>query len=264
MVIVENRKSQSAPPLFTIVTVVRNGSTTLQKCINSIKAQTFQDFEYLIIDGASSDGTIDLIRDNSDVVSFAMSEEDQGLYFAMNKGLKQARGKYVGILNADDIYFPNTLDLVQEAFRKDSNSDVIYGAMSYFNQPDRAHFIHSDELPNRMIFHPTCFVSIETYKRIGDFDTKYQVAADYEFIMRCFKAGENFLGLKHALAIFSDGGASARLRLRSILETSEIQARYNSESKFHRYKKLLRMLVATYLRALLGKARGWLNAIMRR
>ena len=82
--------------------------------------------------------------------------------------------------------------------------------------------------------------------------------------MRCFKVGENFLGLKHALAVFSDGGTSARLRLRSILETSEIQARYNSESKFHRYKKLLRMLVATYLRALLGKARGWLNAIMRR
>ena len=264
MVIVENRKSQSAPPLFTIVTVVRNGSTTLQKCINSIKAQTFQDFEYLIIDGASSDGTIDLIRDNSDVVSFAMSEEDQGLYFAMNKGLKQARGKYVGILNADDIYFPNTLDLVQEAFRKDSNSDVIYGAMSYFNKLDQVHFIHIDELPNRMIFHPTCFVSSETYKRIGEFNTKYQVAADYEFIMRCFKAGEKFLGLKHALAVFSDGGTSARLRLRSILETSEIQARYNSESKFHRYKKLLRMLVATYLRALLGKALGWLNAIMRR
>ena len=264
MIIVENRKSQNAPPFFTIITVVRNGSDTLQKCINSIKAQTFQDFEYLIIDGASSDGTIELISDNSDVVSFATSEEDQGLYFAMNKGLKQARGKYVGILNADDIYFPNTLDLVQEAFRKDSNSHVVYGAMSYFNQPDRVHFIHINELRNRMIFHPTCFVSSETYKRIGEFDTKYQVAADYEFIMRCFKAGENFLGLNHALAIFSDGGTSARLRLRSILETSEIQAKYNFESKFQRYTKLLRMLVATYLRALLGKFRGWLNAIMRR
>ena len=264
MVIVENRKSQNAPPFFTIITVVRNGATTLQKCINSIKAQTFQDFEYLIIDGASSDGTIDLIRDNSDVVSFAMSQEDQGLYFAMNKGLKLARGKYIGILNADDIYFPNTLDLVQEAFRKDFNSDVIYGAMSYFSQPDQAHFIHSDELPNRMIFHPTCFISSKTYKRIGEFDTKYRVAADYEFIMRCFKAGEKFLGLKHALAVFSDGGTSARLRLRSILETSKIQAKYNSEPKFQRYTKLLRMLVATYLRALIGKARDWLNTIMRR
>ncbi len=264
MIILENRKPETAPPFFTIITVVRNGSTTLQKCINSIKAQTFQDFEYLIIDGASSDGTIELIRDNSNVVSFAASEEDQGLYFAMNKGLKLARGKYIGILNADDIYVHNTLDLVQEAFRKDSNIDVIYGAMSYFSQLNRVHFIHSDELPNRMIFHPTCFVSSETYKRIGEFDTKYQIAADYEFIMRCFKAGENFLGLNHVLAIFSEGGTSARLRFRSIIETSEIQARYNDESMYRRCLKLVRMLVATYLRALLGKSRGWLITIMRR
>ena len=264
MIIVENRKSQNVPPFFTIITVVRNGATTLQKCINSIKAQTFQDFEYLIIDGASSDGTIELIRDNSDFISFAVSEEDQGLYFALNKGLKLARGKYVGILNADDIYFPNTLDLVQEAFRKDFNSDVIYGAMSYFSQPGQVHFIHSDELPNRMIFHPTCFVSSQTYKRIGEFETKYRIAADYEFIMRCFKAGEKFLGLRIVLASFSDGGISARLRFRSIIETSEIQARFNHESIYRRCIKLARMLFATYLRALLSKARGWLNTIMRR
>ena len=264
MIIVESRKPETAPPFFTIITVVRNGSTTLQKCINSIKAQTFQDFEYLIIDGASSDGTIELIRDNSDVVSFAVSEEDQGLYFAMNKGLKLASGKYIGILNADDIYFPNTLDLVQDAIRKDSNSDVIYGAMSYFSQPDQVHFIHHDELPKRMIFHPTCFVSSEAYKRIGEFDTKYQVAADYEFIMRCFRAGEKFLGLHKVLASFSEGGTSARLRFQSILETSEIQGRYNFESNARRFLKLSRLLIVTYLRVILGKAQGWFESTVRR
>ena len=263
MIIVENRKTEVSQPIFTIITVVRNGSTTLQRCINSIKSQKFQNFEYIVIDGASSDGTLEIIRENADVISFAVSEEDKGLYFAMNKGLKLARGKYVGILNADDAYFPNTLDLVQEAFRKDSSCDIIYGAMGYFSQLDQVYFIHSDELPNRMIFHPTCFIRSETYKRIGGFDTKYQVAADYEFIMRCFKAGENFLGLKQALAIFSDGGTSARLRFRSIMETSEIQAKFNHESIYRKYLKLARMLFATYLRALLSKARGWFYAIMR-
>jgi hypothetical protein len=136
--------------------------------------------------------------------------------------------------------------------------------MSYFSQPDQTYFIHSDELPKRMIFHPTCFVSSETYKRIGEFDTRYQVAADYEFITRCFQAGENFLGIKHALAIFSDGGTSARLRFRSIMESSEIQARLYHESNYRRCLKLARMLFATYLRAILGKARGRLNTIMRR
>ena len=242
------------PPFFTIITVVRNGSETLQRCINSIKSQSFKEFEYLIIDGASSDGTLEIIRENAAVISFAISEEDQGLYFAMNKGLELARGKYVGILNADDIYLPNTLELVRDVILKDSNSDVIYGAMSYFSQPHKTHFIHSEELSKRMIFHPTCFVSNEAYKKHGNFNTKYRVAADYEFIMRCYKANAKFVGINSALASFSDGGTSARLRLRSILETSEIQAKYNSESKFRRFTKLFRMLIATYLRAALGKA----------
>ena len=254
MIVVENRMVGDTPPFFTIITVVRNGSETLQRCINSIKSQSFKEFEYLIIDGASSDGTLEIIRENADVISFAVSEEDQGLYFAMNKGLELARGKYVGILNADDIYFPNTLELVRDVILKDSNSDVIYGAMSYFSQPHKTHFIHSDELSKRMIFHPTCFVSNEAYKKHGNFNTKYRVAADYEFIMRCYKANAKFVGINSVLASFSDGGTSARLRLRSILETSEIQAKYNSESKFRRYTKLFRMLIATYLRAALGKA----------
>jgi glycosyltransferase involved in cell wall biosynthesis len=255
MIVVENRKVGDAPPFFTIITVVRNGSETLQRCINSIKSQSFKEFEYLIIDGASSDGTLEIVRENAGVISFAVSEEDQGLYFAMNKGLELARGKYVGILNADDVYFPNTLELVQAVILKDSNSEVIYGAMSYFSQPDKIHFIHSNELSKRMIFHPTCFVSNETYKKHGNFNTKYRVAADYEFIMRCYKANLKFIGIDNVLASFSDGGTSARLRLRSILETSEIQAKYNSESKFRRYAKLFRMLIATYLSAALGKAR---------
>ena len=255
MVIVENRKTGDSSPFFTIITVVRNGSDTLQRCINSIKSQSFKEFEYIIIDGASSDGTLGIVRENADVISLAVSEEDQGLYFAMNKGLDLARGKYVGILNADDIYFPNTLELVRDVILKDSNSEVIYGAMSYFSQPNKTHFIHSDEISKRMIFHPTCFVSNETYKRIGDFNTKYRVAADYEFVMRCYKANAKFVGIDSVLASFSDGGTSARLRLRSMLETSEIQARFNSESIFRRYTKLLRMLIATYLKAALGKAR---------
>jgi len=251
---VENRKREDSPPFFTIITVVRNGSDTLQRCINSIKSQKYKDFEYLIIDGASSDGTLEIVRENADVISLAVSEKDRGLYFAMNKGLELARGKYVGILNADDIYYPETLELVRDVIIKESNSDVIYGAMSYFSQPNKTHFIHSDELSKKMIFHPTCFVSNEAYKKHGNFNTKYRVAADYEFIMRCYKANAKFVGIDSVLASFSDGGTSARLRLRSIVETSEIQARYNSESIFRKYTKLLRMLIATYLRAVLGKA----------
>ena len=144
MIIVGNSNLGNKPPLFTIITVVRNGEQTLERCIKSVKHQTFQDFEYLIIDGASSDKTHKIIKQNSDIVDYSISEKDEGLYFAMNKGLKLARGSYVGILNADDIYSSNTLELVQNAIKKNPNCDVIYGAMSYFDKPNQNYFIHSD------------------------------------------------------------------------------------------------------------------------
>jgi len=253
MIIVGNRNSENKPPLFTIITVVRDGEQTLERCINSIKCQTFQDFEYLIIDGASSDGTHKIIKQNSDIVDHSISEKDEGLYFAMNKGLKLARGRYIGILNADDIYSSNTLELVQNAIKKNPNYDVIYGAMSYFDKPNQIHFIHSDELSKRMIFHPTCFISIDAYKKLGYFDTKYKVAADYDFMLRCRNAQKNFLGLENVLVTFSRGGISAKLRFRSIYETAEIQAKYNFEPKYLQFPRLARILIVTYFRALINK-----------
>jgi glycosyltransferase involved in cell wall biosynthesis len=253
MIIVGNKDSRNKPPLFTIITVVRNGEQTLERCIKSIKYQTFQDFEYLIIDGASSDKTKKIIKQNSDIVDYSISEEDEGLYFAMNKGLKLARGSYIGILNADDIYSANTLELVQNAIKKNPNCDVIYGAMTYFDKLNQIHFIHSDELSKRMIFHPTCFISIDAYKKLGDFNTKYKVAADYDFILRCRNAQKNFLGLENVLVTFSGGGISAKLRFRSIFETAEIQAKYNFEPKYLQFPRLMRILIVTYFRAFINK-----------
>ena len=253
MIIVENRKLGNKPPLFTIITVVRNGEQTLERCIKSLRNQTFQDFEYLIIDGGSSDQTHKIIKQNLDIIDHSISEKDEGLYFAMNKGLKLARGSYVGILNSDDIYSSNTLELVQNAIKKNPDCDVIYGAMSYFDKPNQIHFIHSEELSKRMIYHPTCFVSIDAYKKLGYFNTNYRIAADYDFILRCRNAQKNFLGLENVLATFSRGGISSKLRLRSIFETSEIQAKYNFEPRYLQFSKLMRILVATYYRAILNK-----------
>ena len=253
MIIVGNSNLGNKPPLFTIITVVRNGEQTLERCIKSVKHQTFQDFEYLIIDGASSDKTHKIIKQNSDIVDYSISEKDEGLYFAMNKGLKLARGSYVGILNADDIYSSNTLELVQNAIKKNPNCDVIYGAMSYFDKPNQIYFIHSDELSKRMIFHPTCFISIDAYKKLGYFNTKYQVAADYDFILRCRDAQKNFLGLQNVLATFSGDGISAKLRFRAIVETSKIQAKYNFEPRYLQFSKLMRILIVTYFRAFINK-----------
>lgn len=253
MSITGNNNSRNKSPFFTIITVVKNGDQTLERCIKSIKYQTFQDFEYLIIDGNSSDETHKIIKQYSDIVDYAISEKDEGLYFAMNKGLELARGRYVGILNADDVYSLNTLELVKNAITKNSNCDVIYGAMSFFDKPNQIHFIHSDELSKRMIFHPTCFVSSNTYKELGNFNTKYQVAADYDFILRCRNAQKIFYGLEDVLVTFNRGGISAKLRFRSIFETTEIQAIHNLEPKYLQISKFVRVLIITYFRVFIKK-----------
>jgi glycosyltransferase involved in cell wall biosynthesis len=264
MVVLDNRDRKSGVPFFTIITVVRNGAPTIERCIKSIASQTFRDFEYLVVEGVSNDETLEIAKANSDSIDLLISEEDNGLYFAMNKALDQARGKYIGILNSDDVYFPETLQTVWNLLETNPDCGVIYGAMEYFNWPGKAFFIDSNELPRQMIFHPTCFVSRNTYERNGLFNTKYRVAADYDLMFRLFNAKEKFLGTELVLAKFSEGGISTKLRFRSMLETSEIQAKYNLESRFRKSLKLSRMITITYGRIAIRKPIGRLVRNVRR
>jgi glycosyltransferase involved in cell wall biosynthesis len=264
MVVLDNRDQKGDRPFFTIITVVRNGAPTIQRCIDSVAAQSFRNFEYLIVEGASTDKTLEIARANSSLIDLLISEKDNGLYFAMNKGIDQARGKYIGILNADDAYFPETLQSVWNLIRDNPECGVVYGAMEFFSLPGKAFFIHIDELPRRMIYHPTCFVSQDAYKRYGLFNTKYRIAADYDLMFRLFIGKVKFFGTELALAKFSEGGISAKLRLRSMLETSEIQANYNSESILMKSIKLSRVVTVTYAILVIRKSFNLAFRIVRR
>ena len=264
MVVIDNRDRKSDVPFFTIITVVRNGAPTIERCIKSIASQTFRDFEYLVFEGVSSDETLEIAKANSSTIDLLISEADNGLYFAMNKAINYARGRYIGILNADDAYFPETLHIVRSLLKKNPECDVIYGAMEYLSLPGKPFFIHSNELPRHMIYHPTCFVSRNAYGRNGLFNTKYRIAADYDLMFRLIAGKERFLGTELVLAKFSEGGISSKLRLRSMLETSEIQAKYNLESRFRKSIKLVRIITVTYVRIILRKPIDWLVRIVRR
>jgi glycosyltransferase involved in cell wall biosynthesis len=233
-------------PFFTIITVVKNGSRTIQRCIDSLRNQTFQDFEYIVIDGMSTDQTVSIIDKNNDVVDYLVSEKDEGLYYAMNKGISLSKGKFIGIINSDDVYHSNALALVNKALQSNPKTTIVYGAMANLTRPNKRELISINQISERMIFHPTCFVSKSVYANHGMFDTSYKIAADYEFIFRCYKRKENFLCLEDTLAFFSSGGLSAKMKLRSIIETSEIQAKFNSESNIYKMVKLIRVLVVTY------------------
>lgn len=181
---------------FSIITVVYNAEKYIGECIKSILAQTHKDIEYIIIDGNSTDRTADVIRSFGDKISIFISEKDEGLYYAMNKGISMASGDVIGILNADDLYYSdNVIELVNKEFEK-RNVDAVYGNAVFVNRDDLDKvvrywqskpmyptFFEDGEIPH----HLSLFIKKEIYKKYGSINTDYKISADYEFMLRLFK-----------------------------------------------------------------------------
>jgi len=178
---------------ISIITVTRNSKTTLNDTILSVLNQTYKNIEYIIIDGASEDGTQELIRSYGDRINHFVSEPDTGMYDAMNKGIKLATGDIVGILNSDDFYSSNdVLEKVVHAFR---NQDIqsIFADLVYIRGKasdrivryyDSSHFNPDKFAYGWMPAHPTFFVKRYLYELYGYFKTDYKIAADFELTAR--------------------------------------------------------------------------------
>ena len=178
-------------PSITIITAVFNGSSTVSGCLKSVNSQTVP-VEHIIIDGASTDNTLEIVRQISPYARI-VSEKDNGIYDAMNKGIRLATGDIVGILNADDFYAdPLVLETVINAF-VDQEIDACYSDLVYVDQektdkivrywkscPYRNGLFEKGWVPP----HPTFFVRREVYERSGFFDLDYQIAADFELMAR--------------------------------------------------------------------------------
>jgi glycosyltransferase involved in cell wall biosynthesis len=183
---------------ISIITVVFNNCNTILDAINSVYFQTYKNVEYIIIDGGSSDGTLDIINANMHKISKVISERDNGIYDAMNKGIKLATGDIIGILNSDDFYFDKLVlfDVIQE-FAKNPDLDIIYGNIVYVNQnkPDVIERKWISENYYKKYFedgnvppHPALFLKKCVYKHVKHFDLDFRLASDYEFMLRVFKS----------------------------------------------------------------------------
>ncbi len=125
------KKFYSHKPLMSIITVVFNGEKFLEQTIQSVINQTYKNIEYIIIDGGSTDGTLDIIKKYKDKIDYWASEKDEGIYDAMNKGIKVAKGKYLAFINADDWYEDNALNHVFSAYSQNQNIDFFYGNLNF-------------------------------------------------------------------------------------------------------------------------------------
>ena len=180
---------------ISIVTVTLNSEKTLERTIKSVLGQNYSDVEYIIIDGGSTDGTLNIIEKYKDKISKVISEKDNGLYDAMNKGIKLSTGDIVGILNSDDFFYnEEVLSIVANSF-EDKEIDAVYGDITYFADDVgkvtrywRAGDYSERKLNNGWIIpHPSLFVRKSVYAKCGFFNLDFKIAADYEFILRLLK-----------------------------------------------------------------------------
>jgi len=206
-----SKKGDPGNPLVSIITVVYNGEKHIEQTIESVLNQTYKNIEYIIIDGNSKDGTINILKKYEDKIALWQSEPDGGIYFAMNKGIQLAKGEIIGILNADDYYLPDAVMRIVQANSKNP-SDIFYGDMlvvaegknDTIQKPDISKM---NEMPS--IPHPTCFVKKAVYEKAGTFDIRFKISSDYEFLLRCIRKNFKFLYVPEIITTFRQGGISA-------------------------------------------------------
>jgi glycosyltransferase len=184
---------------ISIITATYNSAETIQETIESVLSQNDCDFEYVVVDGQSNDGTLDIIKKNESRFNGRMqwiSEPDKGIYDALNKGIRLVTGDIIGFLHSDDVFAsPSVINTIQEVFEK-TNADVVYGDLIYVDQknPEKVlrywrsqPFSSSLLLRGWMPAHPTVFMKKEIYEQHGGFDLSFSISADYDFLLRVFQ-----------------------------------------------------------------------------
>ena len=207
---------------ISIVTVTYNSASTLRDTIESVLAQTYKNIEYIVVDGLSKDNTMDIVREYeprfNGRVRF-VSEKDNGLYDAMNKGFKMATGDVVGLINSDDLLSePTAIEKVMDYFDKYKNADAVYADLYYVAQYDTSKIIRYWKSGKQRPFkygwhpaHPTFYVKKEIYQRYDIFNLKYKLAADFELMLRLIEKYKiRIVYLPEPLVRMRLGGATSK------------------------------------------------------
>lgn len=177
---------------ISIITVAYNSAETIETTFQSVANQNYDDIEYIVVDGGSTDGTIDLIKKYDKYITKWVSEPDNGLYDAMNKGISMATGEVIGLINSDDLFCDNSaLEKVMNTFKLDKKLDSVYSDLYYVSQFDIdkivRHWITGKKRPFKYGWHPahpTFYIKSDVYKNYGDFDLSFKLAADFEIMLR--------------------------------------------------------------------------------
>ena len=200
---------------ISIIKKKKNSESFLEECILSLDKQSYRNYEHIIIDGCSTDNTINLIKKHKNKIAYWISEKDEGLYDAMNKGIKKCSGDIIGILNSDDIYYPQALSIVSEYFNLNKKLDFLFGSV---NKYKLLHGYNPKKIKWSFGFYTShsvgFFIKKKSQLKVGLYNLKYKYSSDYDLFYRMivhFKLKGMATKKEEILGKFRSGGISSRL-----------------------------------------------------
>lgn len=236
-------------PSLTVVTVVRNGLETLPRTCQSVWAQQYPGLRYHLIDGGSTDGTWQWVKEQEGRFDYTISEPDKGISDAFNKGIASAQTAWVALLNADDWYEEGALTALFRAARAYPEADILYADMQYWKGDNRDFVFFPDHhlLEREMTLnHPAVIVKKAVYDELGGFLVDYKYAMDYEWLLRAYKAGKHFVHIPVLLTHMQLDGASDRHWQRAYQETARAKILHGIPASTAR-AYLRRQVLRTYI-----------------
>jgi len=214
---------------ISIITITYNSVRTIQRTLASVEQQSYGEIEHIIVDGASTDGTKELIEAYAQAHPNVrwVSEPDNGIYDALNKGIRMASGDVIGFMHSDDVYYSaESVMKIAKAFG-DSSIDVVYGDLEYRNGEKVVRrwrsnaFCASSLKCGWMPPHPTVYVRKEVYAQVGEYDDWFRISADYDMMLRIFSAGYRSCYIPEVLVCMETGGASNKNTKARLSKTQE-------------------------------------------
>ena len=224
-------KKPKKKPLFSIITVTRNSEKYIEECIKSVLTQKIKNFEYIIIDGKSTDNTIKIVRKYQKKISIILSEKDKGIYDAFNKGINLANGDYICIVNSDDILTPNALYIINK-YIKNQKFDFIFGSVKkhwgilHGYKPDKIKYSWGFYSSHSTGF----FISKKAVLKVGKYNIKYKYHADYDYFYRMIIKNK-LIGIStkknEITGVFRRGGFSSTIPFKKLF-FEEIKIRHDN------------------------------------
>ena len=227
---IKNKKYKN--PLFSIITVVYNGEKYLEKTIESVIKQKFKNFEYIVIDGGSTDNSVKIIEKFEKKIDYWVSEKDRGIYDAFNKGMRVSKGKFIGFINSDDIYKKNALKIISNYIEKNQQADFIFGSVKkhwgvlYGYKPHKIKYSWGFYSSHSTGF----FIKRKVAEKIGFYNIKYKYHADYDYFYRLIvKNKMKGISTKknEIVGVFRRGGFSSKISFWKKLK-EDIRIRYDN------------------------------------